>query len=174
MCNPDTTQDNYIQGLAGNNLAQMFVGLQHHKAGLQKALQWAERANRIGWQNAGVDVAKIDQEATATDDEMDSSINIGDTHVQFGQPMAPPTTQQPQQPTPTPQPAPTPPPAPKPNGMPSWAKWLLGAALGASAAGPAITAYVLRPQPAPQQQPGGSIFRFDTELPPWMQDNDAP
>ena len=165
-------REDYIAGMAGNNLAQLFVGLQSHKQGMEMTQRWAERANRIGWQNAGIDVAEIDKEAKQQLEDMDSSVRLsGDTVTNnYYGPKDAPAQPQPA-PTPPPQPQPHPQrPGTKPNGTPTWVKWALAAAIGAAGAGPVVTTYVLKPSPPPDA--GGSIFRFDTELPPWMNQQD--
>lgn len=168
---PDSLRDQAIEGMTGHHIAQQLVGLQAGKRVLDRAHIWAERANRIGWANAGIDVNQIDEDMGTED--VDSSINMsGDTHIHIGA-----TDEQSKPaPTPKPQPAPQQPPAqPQPAPTPSNQVWRTIAAvtLGTLLAGGtgAGIGYLLR-DPAPPVDTGGASFDFDTQLPPFMQDGE--
>ena len=163
-CEPDqdTPLENYAQGAVSNHLAQLFTGLQAHKSGMHLAQQWAERANRIGWANAGVDVSEIDKDMKAAGEDVDQSIRFsGDTHIHVGAEDI--NTSPPGKPTAPPAPARRP---------SSLGRWLTAAAIlgtAGAAGGGALTAYLLnRPE---TNTTGGSVFDFSTELPPWMQED---
>ena len=174
-------RSDHISGMSGLNLAQTMVGIQAHKTMLdQQAKAW-ERANAVGWQGAGVDVEQLDKTIYPEDEDVDSSVKLsGDSTNIFmapGQSLADlmpdkqqPQPQQPQQPPKAETPLPS-------RRAPSRAAWLLGAALagtGVGAAGSGLTAYMLRGDETNVSQPGGSIFRFETEKPPWMESESSP
>ena len=188
---PHKLADDIYQGLGGLYAAAKGIALQAHKRSFDDYTHDLERGKRIGYKILGHDIPQIDrdiaeQRGAGTGEDVDSSVNIsGDTHIHvapgqplpnvINQPGKPPKIDPgpqpaPQPPPPQPQPAPQPPQV-KPNGTPAWLKWALAAAIGASAAGPALTAYFMRPTPT---DGGGSVFAFETELPPWMDNDDAP
>lgn len=118
---------------------------------------WAERANRIGWANAGVDVAQIDRDMNAAGEDVDQSIRLsGDTHIHMAPESAPPQSKPKQKPQ-----------HPAPSKMPTWAKWLVGLSTAALLGSGGATAFTLINK-GETVSPGGSAFKFETELPPWM------
>ena len=169
--NQDLRED-YIGGMSGLNLAQTMVGIQAHKTMLdQQAKAW-ERANAVGWQGAGIDVDKLDEQIYPEDEDVNSSVNLsGDTtHIHMAPgaqfPGAMPNVPEPQAPNTNEAPLPS-------RRAPSWVKWALAGLIGtgAGAAASGLTAYLLKGDETNVTTPGGSVFRFETTKPEWMDES---